>query len=164
MLITLGCESEDQCNEVFPVIRKCNSLVTGLQGVLGDGWLRFHVDARQPYGVHIPGALERVQLIVHHPAVLESEAILPIDRGARPRRQETLGRLQERTKLLHLGIVVRLFDGGQLSIGGTAKALVGVHLHAVVAVLQAVGIAGIREQVAVHHRLIYGDVDVGVVV
>lgn len=134
-----------------------------LQGVLGDGWVRLHVDARQPYGVHIPRALERVQLIVHHPAVLESEAVLPIDRGARPWRHETLGRVQEGAKLLQLGIVVWLFDDRQLCVGGAAKSLVRVHLHSTVTVLEAVSVAGIREQVTVHHRLIYGVVDVGVV-
>lgn len=132
-----------------------------LQGLLGDGRLRVPVGPRQPYGVHFPRVLERVQLVVHHPAVLEAQAVLPIDGGARPRRHEALGRVQEGVELLRLGVALRLFDDGQLSV---RKRLVRVHLHSVVSVVQAVGVAGVGQQVTVHHGLIDGVVDVGVVV
>lgn len=60
--------------------------------------------------------------------------------------------------------MVRLFDDGQLSISGASKCLIGIHLRAIVMVLQAVGVAGITQQVAIHHRLVYGVVDMRLVV
>ncbi len=60
--------------------------------------------------------------------------------------------------------MVWLFDYRQISIGRACKCLIGVHLHPVVVVLHAVGVGGVTQQVAVHHGLIYGGVDVGFIV
>ena len=77
---------------------------------------------------------------------------------------ERLRRVQVRLVLVHLGLVVLLFDCRQVSIRRACECLVRVHLHPFVTILQAVGVAGVAQQVSVHHRLIDGVVDVGFVV
>lgn len=77
---------------------------------------------------------------------------------------ERIRRVQERLVLVHLGLMVRLLDYRQVSISRACECLVRVHLHPFVIVLQAVGVAGVAQQVSVHHRLIDGVVDVGFVV
>lgn len=60
--------------------------------------------------------------------------------------------------------MVRLFDDRQLCISGTGECLIGVRLHPVVVVLHAVRVADVAQQVAVHPRIVYGVVDVGLVI
>lgn len=126
--------------------------------------MRFHVNTGEPDRVHITCALECVKFIVHHPAILETEAVLSVDRSAWTGWDESLRGVQERREMFHLRLVVWLFDYRQLSISGACKCFIRVHLDPFEVVLHAVSIAGVAQQVAIHHCLIYGVVDMGFVV
>lgn len=146
--------------------RPCNnsSDVDAALSLLGYGRLLVHVDARESDGVDVPRALEGVQLVVHHPAVLEADAVLPVDGSAGAGRVEGLGRVHEGVVVVHLRLAIRLHDDGKFPVGAARKRLVGVHLRPIEVVLHGVGVAGLSQQVAVHHGLIDGVVDVGLVV
>lgn len=105
-------------------------LVTAVSGaeaarsLLGCGRQLVRVGAGQPDGVYIPRALEGVQLVVHHPAVFEAHAVLPVNGSAGSGRVEGLRRVQEGVVVVRLGLAVRLGDDGQLPVGGARERLV----------------------------------------
>lgn len=162
----MQCQDICCCNEtlVTAVHRSFTSQADTLRRLLCYGRLGVHVNARESDCVYIACALKRVQFVVHHPAVLETKAFLTLDRGARTGREETLRWVQECLVLVLWRLVVRLIDYRQISISGASERLIRVHLHPIEMALHAVRVAGIPQQVAVHHCLIDGVVDMRLVV
>lgn len=113
---------------------------------------RQRVDIRQADGVGVSGVLEGVQLVVHHAAVLEAQAVHRPQRGARPRRAEGFSGVQERAELFLLVVLCRRLDYGWLHVSGVGAIDSG--LSAVV----------VTHQLAVRHGVIDGVVDRGAVV
>lgn len=133
-----------------------------LQGLLCHLPLWLRVNIKQLDRVYFPSALERVQLIVHHPAVLEYEAVLSVNGSAWTGGDECLRGVQWLVQV-HLWLWLRFLDYRQRPVNGACKCAIRVHLHPFEVVWQVVGVVGLIQQVSVHHRVIYGLVDVGVV-